>query len=75
MTNGNWEIGFGANDLDDLLSGETAGMTLWFLAGYLKGISDSHELHNGMRRMTLEPREDGSWQLHSKQVDGDDAPR
>ena len=35
--NGNWEIGFNSGNLDDLLSGEKAAMTLWFLAGYLKG--------------------------------------
>jgi hypothetical protein len=44
MDHGNWEIGCNADNLDDLLSGEHAAMTLWFLAGYLKGMSDSHTL-------------------------------
>jgi hypothetical protein len=64
-SNGSWEIGFNSGNLDDLLSGEKAAMTLWFLAGYLKGLSDGGDLHSGDRRMVLEPDGDGSWRLRS----------
>jgi hypothetical protein len=43
MDNGNWEIGFSPSNLDVLLGGEQAAMTLWFLAGYLKGLADGAE--------------------------------
>ena len=65
MDNGNWEIGFSSSNLDDLLSGETSAMTLWFLAGYLKGLTDGGDLQSGDRRMVLEPDGDGSWRLRS----------
>lgn len=71
MDNGNWEIGFSSNNLDELLSGEKAAMTLWFLAGYLKGITDSTELHSGERRMTLEANGDGGWQVRSTGLAGE----
>jgi hypothetical protein len=41
MDNGHWEIGVCTETLDDLLTGAEAGNQLWFLAGYLKGFSDS----------------------------------
>ena len=69
--NGNWEIGFNSGNLDDLLSGEKAAMTLWFLAGYLKGLTDGGDLHSGDRRMVLEPDGDGSWRLRSTAADAD----
>ena len=68
MNDGNWEIGFGSDNLDDLLSGESAAMSLWFLAGYLKGLSDGGELQSGDRRMVLEPDGDGSWHLRSTAI-------
>ena len=68
MKDGNWEIGFDSGSLDELLSGESSAMTLWFLAGYLKGLSDGGELQNGVRRMVLEPDGDGSWQLRSRVI-------
>jgi hypothetical protein len=63
MENTNWEIGINADTLDDLLAGQTAPMTLWFLAGYLKGLSDGGDLQAGDQRMTIEPDGDGSWRL------------
>jgi hypothetical protein len=45
MENGHWEIGVNAETLDDLLGGEDAHAMLWFLAGYLKGFSDSASLN------------------------------
>ena len=75
MKDGNWEIGFDSGNLDELLSGESSAMTLWFLAGYLKGLSDGGELQNGVRRMVLEPDGDGSWQLRSKVISHLDAVR
>jgi hypothetical protein len=74
MDNGNWEIGFNSVNIDDLLSGEQAAMTLWFLAGYLKGLADGGELSSGERRMMLEPDGEGSWRLHSNAADGDGTP-
>lgn len=65
MDSSNWEIGFSSSRLDELLSGEEAAMTLWFLAGYLKGLTDGGDLHSGDRRMVLEPDGDGSWRLRS----------
>jgi hypothetical protein len=64
-SNDNWEIGFNSGNLDDLLSGEGAAMTLWFLAGYLKGLTDGGDLHSSDRRMVLEPDGDGTWRLRS----------
>ena len=69
MDEGNWEIGFNGSTIDDLLSGEQASQTLWFLAGYLKGISDSNEIHGDERRMVIEPDGDGSWTLRSSALD------
>ena len=68
MDNGNWEVGFGSDNLDELLSGESSAMTLWFLAGYLKGLSDGGDLSSGERRMVLEPDGDGSWRLRSHAI-------
>ena len=69
MNNGNWEIGVSAESLDQLLSGEQAGMTLWFLAGYVKGITDSHALLRGERLMVIEPDGDQGWRLRSDVAD------
>jgi hypothetical protein len=63
MDNANWEIGVSAENLEELLSGEQAGMNLWFLAGYVKGISDSQALQVGERRLVFEPSGDNSWRL------------
>ena len=71
MHNGNWEIGFNSVNLDELLSGEKAAMTLWFLAGYLKGLTDGCDLNSDDRRMVLEPDGEGSWRLHANGADGD----
>lgn len=68
MNDGNWEIGFSSDNVDELLSGESSAMTLWFLAGYLKGLTDGGELQNGVRRMVLEPDGDGSWRLRSSAI-------
>ena len=68
MNDGNWEIGFGSDNVDELLCGESSAMTLWFLAGYLKGLTDGGELQNGVRRMVLEPDGDGSWRLRSSEI-------
>ena len=75
MKDSNWEIGFDSCNLDELLSGESSAMTLWFLAGYIKGLSDGGALQNGVRRMLLEPDTDGSWQLHSSVISHLDARR
>lgn len=40
-----WEIGLSDRHLDVLLSGRHAGKTLWFLAGYVRGLADSQSLH------------------------------
>jgi hypothetical protein len=69
MNNANWEIGVSADSLDQLLSGDQAGMTLWFLAGYAKGITDSHALQRGERCMVLEPDGDLGWRLRSAAVE------
>jgi hypothetical protein len=69
MNNGNWEIGVTAESLDQLLSGEQAGMNLWFLAGYVKGITDSQALQRGERLMVLEPDGDQGWRLRSAAVE------
>ena len=55
MDHGNWEIGCNADNLDDLLSGEHAAMTLWFLAGYLKGLADGAECRQWMSDEKLAP--------------------
>ncbi len=73
MDNSNWEIGFSSSNIDELLSGERAAMTLWFLAGYLKGLSDGNDLHSDERRMVLEPDGDGSWRLRSRVLGASDA--
>jgi hypothetical protein len=41
MEQHHWEIGCNPSDFDDLLKGVSAVSTLWFLAGYLQGFSDS----------------------------------
>lgn len=69
MNSGNWEIGVSGESLDQLLSGEQAGMSLWFLAGYVKGITDSQALLRGERRMVIEPDGDQGWRLRSDAVD------
>lgn len=66
MENGHWEIGFNAESLENLLSGEGAGMSLWFLAGYLKGLSDGDQIQSGKAQITLEPDGEGSWRLKSR---------
>ena len=53
MDHGNWEIGFNSANLDALLGGEQAAMTLWFLAGYLQGLADGNDLHSDDLRMVL----------------------
>lgn len=69
MNSGNWEIGVSGESLDQLLSGEQAGMSLWFLAGYVKGITDSQALLRGERRMVIEPDGDQGWRLRCDAVD------
>jgi len=63
MDNANWEIGVSSESLDELLSGDQAGMNLWFLAGYMKGITDSQALQVGERHIVLEPDGDRGWRL------------
>jgi len=63
MDHGNWEIGLSGESLDDLLNSETTGMTLWFLAGYLKGLSDGGAVQAGEREMLLEPDGDQGWRV------------
>lgn len=65
MENGNWEIGVSGDNLDELFNGEQAGMTLWFLAGYLKGVTDSNAMQTDGRRLVLEPDGDQGWRLRS----------
>ena len=69
MDNANWQIGVSADSLDQLLSGEQAGLNLWFLAGYVKGISDSQALQIGNRQIVLEPDGERSWRLRCDAVD------
>ena len=54
MQIGDWEIGVNSEKLDELFSGEQAGMTLLFMAGYLKGLSDSTAVQNGERQLVLD---------------------
>lgn len=68
MQIGDWEIGVNSEKLDELFSGEQAGMTLWFMAGYLKGLSDSSAVQNGERQLVLEPDGDQGWRLRSSQT-------
>lgn len=78
MDHGNWEIGMNTNNIDDLLNGERAAMTLWFLAGYLKGLTDGGELHSGERRVVLEPDGTDSWRLRCRRnepIDSSDTDR
>jgi hypothetical protein len=58
-----WEIGVSADSLDELFSGEQAGMNLWFLAGYVKGLVDGSALLKGESHLVLEPVGEGSWRL------------
>ena len=71
MDNANWEIGVSADSLDELLSGEQAGMNLWFLAGYVKGITDGQALQVGDRHLVLEPDGDNGWRLSCDAVEPD----
>lgn len=68
MQIGDWEIGVNSEKLDELFSGEQAGMTLLFMAGYLKGLSDSTAVQNGERQLVLEPDGDQGWRLRSSQT-------
>ena len=65
MQIGDWEIGVSSETLDELFKGERAGMTLWFMAGYLKGLSEGAAIHNGDRQLVLEPDGDQGWRLRS----------
>ncbi|MFZ9566381.1 MAG: hypothetical protein ACO28R_02595 [Vulcanococcus sp.] len=69
MDEGNWEIGLSGSSIEDLLSGEQASQTLWYLAGYLKGIADCNDIHGDERRMVIEPDGDGSWRVRSSALD------
>ena len=70
MNHTNWEIGVSADSLDELFSGEQAGMNLWFLAGYVKGITDSHALQIGERHIVLEPDGEQGWRLRCAAGEG-----
>ena len=70
MQIGDWEIGVSSEKLDELFSGEQAGMTLWFMAGYLKGLSDGTAVQNGERQLVLEPDGEQGWRLRSSQTVG-----
>jgi hypothetical protein len=48
-------------------------MTLWFMAGYLKGLTDSSALHSGERQMVLEADGDQGWRLRYAKSESDDA--
>lgn len=73
MEHDHWEIGLSGENLDDLLASEQAGMTLWFMAGYLKGLTDSSALHSGERQMVLEADGDQGWRLRYAKSESDDA--
>jgi len=73
MEHDHWEIGLRGEALDDLLTSEKAGMTLWFMAGYLKGLTDSSALHSGERQMVLEADGDHGWRLRYAKSESDDA--
>jgi hypothetical protein len=67
----NWEIGVSVDSLDALFSGEQAGLNLWFLAGYLKGVIDSQALQGGERHIVLEPDGERSWRLRWDAVEAE----
>ena len=67
MQIGDWEIGVSSEKLDELFSGEQAGMTLWYMAGYLKGLTEGTALQNGERELLLEPDGERGWRLRSAQ--------
>ena len=67
MQIGDWEIGVSSEKLDELFSGEQADMTLWFMAGYLKGLTEGTALQNGERELLLEPDGERGWRLRSSQ--------
>ncbi|MFM2080579.1 MAG: hypothetical protein RLZZ219_1261 [Cyanobacteriota bacterium] len=69
MDSGNWEIGVSADSLDELFSGDMAGMTLWYLAGYLRGVSDSHAIQGEGRGLVLEPDGEQGWRLRRAMAD------
>lgn len=71
MTAGDWEVGFKGQSLEELLNGDDAAQTLWFLAGYLKGMSDGSEMHAGVRQMLFEVTGENSWRLQSKAITED----
>ena len=75
MDDGNWEIGLSGESLEDLLNSETAGMNLWFLAGYLKGLSDGGAVQAGERQMLLEPNGDQGWRLRSSAIASEPEPK
>ena len=58
-----WEIAISADSLDKLFGGEQAGMNLWFLAGYVKGLVDGSALLKGESHLVLEPVGERSWRL------------
>ena len=63
MDNTDWEVGFRGLEFDELLNNDQAATTLWFLAGYLKGISDCNGLRDGERCMVHEPDGKPGWSL------------
>ena len=69
MQIGDWEIGMTNERLDELFSGKQDGMSLWFMAGYLKGLTDSTAIQNGERQLVLEPDGEQGWRLRSSQAD------
>lgn len=69
MQIGDWEIGVSSEKLDELFNGEQAAMTLWFMAGYLKGLSEGTAIQNGERELLLESDGEQGWRLRSFQQD------
>ena len=74
MDDGNWEIGLSGETLEDLLNSEATGMSLWFLAGYLKGLSDGGAVQAGERQMLLEPDGHQGWRLRSTAIASEPGP-
>jgi hypothetical protein len=66
MDNTRWEIGVSSESLDQLLQADGDCSELWFLVGYLKGMTDSHNLQNGARPMVLEPDGERGWRLRCR---------
>ncbi|MFM7312723.1 MAG: hypothetical protein ACKO0M_06090 [Cyanobium sp.] len=71
MDSGNWQIGCREDSLDDLLGDVTSACSLWFLAGYLKGLREGGLLEGDMPSVLLEP--DGVFSL--QRGDGSRASR